>query len=93
MVNALASVLIIFWIATDNLYTGQAPPYLLLGIFFMCLFVVEYFIDIHIDVSEALLITFLAEYNVDLTNYKNMSVCRPELKEAIEELEEKYRKK
>jgi hypothetical protein len=62
IVNAIASVLIVFLIATQNLFTGEAPPYLLLGIFLMCLFVVEYFIDIHIDVSEALLITFLAEY-------------------------------
>ena len=85
--NALASVLIVFWISTASLFNGVAPPYLLLGIFFVCLFVVGYFIDIHTDVAEALLITFLAEYEIEQDGYRDMKRCRPSLKEVIHDIE------
>lgn len=35
-------------------------PYVLLGVFFMALFITCYFVDIHVDVAEALMVAFLA---------------------------------
>lgn len=58
----------------------------------MCLFIVGYFIDIHIDVAEALLITFLAEYEIDQTGYRDMRQCRSDIKDVIHDLEEDYKK-
>ena len=88
LVLALSSVLIIYWIARDNLFESKTPPLLLLGIFFMCLFVTGYFIDIHVDAAEALLICFLAEYEMDQVGYKNMPISRDTIKDRIHEIEE-----
>jgi len=47
IVMALAVILIIFWITAGIMSEGQVPGSLLLGIFFICLYVTCYFIDIH----------------------------------------------
>ena len=42
------------------MHGGSQNPYLLLGVFLIGLFVSVYFVDIHVDVAEALMIGFLA---------------------------------
>ena len=51
IVIALSSILIIYWITRDNLVGEKVPPYLLLGIFFMCLYIVSYFVDVHVHAA------------------------------------------
>lgn len=60
--------------------------YVLLGVFFMALFVTYGFVDLHVDVAEALMVAFLAEYDVDQTGYKDMHIARDTLKNAIDDL-------
>lgn len=62
---ALASVLIIFWITRDNAVGYQVPPYLMLGIFFIGLYISNWFIDIHGDAAQALMVCFLADYELE----------------------------
>lgn len=47
VVLALVSVMIAYWIARDNLVESKVPPYLLLGIFFACLYITCYCSDLH----------------------------------------------
>ena len=53
----------------------------------MSLYITCYFIDIHIDISEALLISFLAEGDLEVEDYTQME-CRDTIKYQIEALEE-----
>ena len=57
---ALSSMLIIYWISEGQMHGESQNPYLLLGVFLIGLFVSVYFVDIHVDVAEALMIGFLA---------------------------------
>ena len=41
------------------------PPYLLVGVFFVCLYISCYFVDIHVHAAEALSVCLLAEYDVE----------------------------
>lgn len=75
VVVSLIAVMIIYWIARDNLVQGKIPPYLLLGEFFICLYITCYCTDIHTNISEAFLVCFLAEYELtelsdENTNWK-----------------------
>lgn len=65
IVIALSSVLIIYWITRDNTVEESVPAYLLLGIFFIALFISCYFIDIHVVPAEALMVCFLAESDLE----------------------------
>lgn len=57
---ALSTMLIIYWISQGDLRTGVQNPYLLLGVFLIGLYIAVYFVDIHVDVAEALMVSFLA---------------------------------
>jgi hypothetical protein len=59
-------------------------PYVLLGVFFMALFVTYGFVDLHIDVSEALMVAFLSEYDVDYSSYMDMKIARDPLKNDMD---------
>ena len=61
LVLAISTVLIVFWMSEDTLQDSVQNPYTLLGGFGIGLFWTCYFVDIHIDVAEALLISFLCE--------------------------------
>ena len=52
-----------------------------------------YFVDIHVDVAEALMIAFLAEAEVDYGSYREMSICRDFLKNAIADEDEEIDRK
>lgn len=53
----------------------------------MSLYITCYFIDIHVDVSEALLISFLAECDLGVDDYTQME-CRDTIKYQIQALQE-----
>ena len=57
------------------------------------LFITVFFVDIHVDVGEALMIAFLTEAEVDLGSYREMNICRNSLKNAISDLNEEERHK
>ena len=65
-------------------------PYVLLGVFFMALFITCYFVDIHVDVAEALMVAFLAEFEIDQIGYKDMNIARESLKNAINDLDHDF---
>lgn len=48
---ATAGILIVYWIARDNLVEGKIPPLLLLGVYFIGLYVSCYFVDLSICAS------------------------------------------
>lgn len=54
----------------NRLSNAEVNPYVLLGVFFMALFVTCYFVDLHVNIAEALMISFLAEWELDLPSYK-----------------------
>lgn len=60
LVIALSTTLIAYWIMQGRLTGSIVNPYVLLGVFFMALFITCYFVDIHVDVAEALMVAFLA---------------------------------
>ena len=47
VVLALTGMMIVYWIARDNLVESKVPPHLLLGMFFVCMYVTCYFADLH----------------------------------------------
>ena len=47
VVLALTGMMIVYWIARDNLVESKVPPHLLLGMFFVCMYVTCYFADVH----------------------------------------------
>lgn len=53
-------MLIAYGIMESRLTGGNVNGLVLLGVFFMTLFVTGYFVDLHIDVAEALMVAFLA---------------------------------
>lgn len=55
----------------------------------MALFVTCNFVDIHVDIAEALMVAFLAECEVNQFGYKDMNIARESLKYAIDDLENK----
>jgi len=55
---------------------GVVNAYVLLGVFFMSLFVTCYFVDLHVDVAQALMIAFLAEWDLEQDNYLHMNLAR-----------------
>ena len=63
VVLALIGLMIVYWIARDNLVESKVPAHLLLGMFFVSLYVTCYCADLHALVAEAYLICFLAEYD------------------------------
>lgn len=44
----------------SRLTNGVVNPYVLLGVFFMTLFITGFFVDIHVNIAEALMVAFLA---------------------------------
>ena len=84
IVLSITTVLIVYWMGEGML---EENAYSLLGAFFIGLYVTCYFVDIHIDVSEALLITFLCEYDLEKEDYTEME-CRESLKNPIQALSE-----
>ena len=84
----MISVMIAYWIARDNLVEGRVPPYMLLGVFFACLYVTCYCSDLHAHIAEAILVCFLAEYELDDGwTYKNMRRCPPKLRELVNDVD------
>lgn len=62
IIPTLVTLLIVYWISWTTLNYQSINEYLLLGIFFIGLYIVCFFVDIHVCVAEALMISFLAEY-------------------------------
>lgn len=62
LVIALSTMLIAYWIMQNSLSKSLVNPYVLLGVFFMALFVTCYFVDIHVNIAQAIMIAFLAEW-------------------------------
>jgi hypothetical protein len=60
LVIALSTTLISYWIMQSRLTNGVVNPYVLLGVFFMTLFITGFFVDIHVNIAEALMVAFLA---------------------------------
>jgi hypothetical protein len=58
---ALASILIVYFMAKGSMVEEKIPPLLLLGIFFIGLYISCYFVDIQIDSCEGFLTAFLTE--------------------------------
>ena len=76
----------------SRMYQSLVNPYVLLGVFFIALFVTSYFIDLHVDIAQALMVTFLAEHELDM-GYTQMSIAKNTLKNAINDIDvEQYRK-
>lgn len=67
-------------------HVSVVNPYVLLGVFFMALFVTYGFVDIHVDIAESLMVAFLAEYDVDQHSYRDMNIARDILKNEIDDL-------
>jgi hypothetical protein len=86
LVIALLTTLIAYIIMVTKFTITIVNAYVLLGVFFMALFVTYGFVDLHVDVAEALMVAFLAEYDVDQTGYKDMHIARDTLKNAIDDL-------
>ena len=76
LVIALSTTLIAYWIMQSKLTNSAVNPYVLLGVFFMALFVTCYFVDIHVNIAEALMVAFLAEWELDLPSPNQMSIAR-----------------
>ena len=70
------------------MHNGEQNPYLLLGVFFIGLFVSVYFVDIHVDIGEAIMIAFLAEADYEYVSYRDLSICRDFLKDAVADIHE-----
>lgn len=86
-VLALASVMIAYWIARDNLVESRVPPYLLLGIFFACLYITCYCSDLHAIIAQAVLLCFLVEYDLDEGwNYNKMRNCPHKLRDLVTDI-------
>lgn len=90
LVIALSTMLIAYWIMQGRLTGAIVNPYVLLGVFFMALFITCYFVDIHVDVAEALMVAFLAEYQIDQIGYRDMNIARDTLKFAINDLDHDF---
>lgn len=56
----------------------------------MALFVTCYFVDIHVNIAEALMVAFLAEWELDLPYASQMNIARHQLKMPINDLDQKY---
>ncbi len=69
---ALASIMIVYFIAKGSMVEEKIPPLLLLGIFFIGLYISCYFVDIQIDSCEGFLTAFLTEIEMDQVGYKEM---------------------
>ena len=83
-------MLIIYWIGVSNLVQGRVPPYLLLGEFFICLYITCYCSDLHPNIAEAFLVCFLAEYELeDGCAYDRMNFCPPRLRELVNDVDSK----
>ena len=82
--------MIAYWIMQGRLTGAIVNPYVLLGVFFMALFITCYFVDIHVDVAEALMVAFLAEFEIDQIGYKDMNIARESLKNAINDLDHDF---
>lgn len=83
-------MLIIYWIGVSNLVQGLVPPTLLLGEFFICLYITCYCSDLHPNIAEAFLVCFLAEYELeDGWAYDRMNFCPPRLRELVNDVESK----
>lgn len=71
---ALGSILIVYFLAKDSLVEEKIPPLLLLGLFFIGLYISCYFVDIQINSCEGFLTAFLAEIEMDQLGYKDMKL-------------------
>ena len=87
LVIALSTTMIAYWIMQGRLTGGVVNPYVLLGVFFMALFITNFFVDIHVNVAEALMVAFLAESEVDQYSYRDMNIARDSLKNAMDDLD------
>lgn len=76
LVIALSTTLIAYWIMQNRLSNAVVNPYVLLGVFLMALFVTCYFVDIHVNIAEALMVAFLAEWELDLPYASQMNIAR-----------------
>ena len=82
--------MIIYWIARDNLVQGMVPPYLLLGEFFICLYITCYCSDLHPNIAEAFLVCFLAEYELeDGWDYNKMHYCPDRLRQLVDDVDKR----
>jgi len=90
---SLSVVLLTFWIAKSYLSDGKVPLLLLVGVFFICLYVTCYLVDLHTVAAEALMVCFLSEYDLDERwTYKQMRYCPENLKKLMSEAEKEERK-
>ena len=86
---ALTAIFIVYWITHDNLVGEKVPPYLLLGIFFVCLYIVCYFVDIQVHAAEAVMVCFHTEYELEEGwTYKQMPKCPKKLTDLIVDIGE-----
>jgi hypothetical protein len=59
IVISFAAILIVYWITRDSLVEEKVPFTLLVGVFFISLYISSYFADIQAIVAEALMLCFL----------------------------------
>lgn len=79
--------MIAYWIMQGRQTGAVVNPHVLLGVFCIALFITCYFVDLHVDVAEALMVAFLAESEVDTYSYRELSIARDSLKNAIDDLD------
>jgi hypothetical protein len=90
---SLSVVLLIFWIAWNNLSEGKVSLFLVLGVFFICLYVTCYLVDLHTVAAEALMVCFLTEYDLDERwTYRQMRYCPENLKKLMNDVDKEERK-
>jgi hypothetical protein len=92
---ATASILIVYWIARDNLVEEKIPPLLLVGIYFIGLYISCYFVDLSICASEGIMIAFLTEIDMDQVGYADMKLRNDDtlgLRDAIHTIEKEQGK-
>ncbi len=61
----LVTMLCCYWMGSDYLVGEKLPMYMLLGALCIGLYMSSYFVDIHVDVAEALQTCFLAEWDME----------------------------
>ncbi len=66
--------MIVYLMAKGTMVEERIPPLLLMGIFFIGLYISCYFVDIQIDSCEGFLTAFQTEIEMDQVGYKEMKL-------------------
>ncbi len=80
--------MIVYLMAKGTMVQERIPPLLLLGIFFIGLYISCYFVDIQIDSCEGFLTAFLTEIEMDQVGYKEMKLKNENMVELRDEIHE-----